>query len=368
MSQNLIQNGDFSANNGGADRDPLNWTVTESSAGNIYVIDTGRVAFNRGNTVPGASIQQTVTGVPVGKDVTFSFDYFENGISTTSNASIRADIIDGNGNVVHSINVTSASSPSYVFTATTSSYTIRFVDTTTGTGVAIDPQIDNVSFDIPCFVAGTVIATEAGPVLVDDLRPGMAIQTQDGGFQEIRWIACETVALDDMDQPPGNRPINIPAGALGDGTPATDLMVSPQHRMLVSSSIAERMFGSEEVLVAAKKLVGIEGICVAEEIEAVTYYHLLLDAHEIVFANGARAESLLLGPITVSTLGPEAQAELEARFPNLVQGAVDAKTRSVRPIIEGRRLSRMLARHRKNSVPLVTARPQKQTPALKRRV
>ena len=67
-----------------------------------------------------------------------------------------------------------------------------------------------------------------------------------------------------------------------------DLIVSPQHRMLVRSQIAQKMFGTPEVLVAAKQLCQLRGIDVVEDLVDVTYVHFLFDAHQIVLANGPR--------------------------------------------------------------------------------
>ncbi len=74
-------------------------------------------------------------------------------------------------------------------------------------------------------------------------------------------------------------------------------------------------------MVAAEKLIGIGGIGMSDPVEAVTYCHLLLDAHEIIFANGARTELRLLGPMAVGTPGTGARAELPDQFPDLIHGA-----------------------------------------------
>lgn len=74
---------------------------------------------------------------------------------------------------------------------------------------------------------------------------------------------------------------------MGAGIPDRDLLVSPQHRVLVRSAIAQRMFGSSEVLVAAKQLLQLPGISLAEDVAGVSYVHLLFDRHEIVVSNGA---------------------------------------------------------------------------------
>ncbi|MDT9702188.1 Hint domain-containing protein, partial [Streptomyces sp. P17] len=85
---------------------------------------------------------------------------------------------------------------------------------------------------------------------------------------------------------PHLRPVRIRAGALGAGVPARDLVVSPQHRVLLRSGIARRMFGASEVLVAAKQLLALDGVELASDLDSVTYVHFLFDRHQIVQSEG----------------------------------------------------------------------------------
>nr|AIA91314.1 CAZy families GT4 protein [uncultured Gluconobacter sp.] len=98
---------------------------------------------------------------------------------------------------------------------------------------------------------------------IEDLRVGDLVLTKDDGPQPLRWISSRHVSAEMLAAHPNMRPIRIRAGALGEGLPLRDLIVSPQHRMLVRSKVAERMFGEEEVLVAAKHLLELDGVDVA---------------------------------------------------------------------------------------------------------
>ena len=97
---------------------------------------------------------------------------------------------------------------------------------------------------------------------VERLEIGDLIDTKDHGPREICWIGSRTLTKSELVATPKICPVRIKAGALGRGVPQRDLVVSPQHRILVRSAIAERMFGNPEVLVAAKHLLALEGISV----------------------------------------------------------------------------------------------------------
>ncbi|MTH34205.1 hemolysin [Paracoccus limosus] len=201
---------------------------------------------------------------------------------------------------------------------------------------------------IPCFCRGTRILTVSGEVAVEDLRVGDLVRTRDHGLQPVRWIGGRALDRIDLAVSPKLRPIRIAAGALGDGMPANDLLVSPQHRILVRSAIAQRMFGSDEVLVAARQLLALDGI---EEltVDAVEYFHILFDRHEIVVSNGAETESLFTGPEALKAIGPEAAEEIFALFPELRAESAQP----VRPLIPGAKARQMVERHQRNGKKLV---------------
>lgn len=150
---------------------------------------------------------------------------------------------------------------------------------------------ETLSFDrfptvVPCFVAGTRIATPEGERAVETLRPGDPVLTRDHGARPIRWIGRRTVAGRGV-----LAPVEIAAGCLGARRP---LFVSPQHRLLVRSGLAELLFGAAEVLVPAAALMGGAGVR-RRPMPQVTYLHVLLDRHELLEAEGCATESLLPG-------------------------------------------------------------------------
>ncbi|WP_205957835.1 Hint domain-containing protein [Paracoccus salipaludis] len=197
-----------------------------------------------------------------------------------------------------------------------------------------------VTVDVTCFARGTRIETPRGAVAVEDLRPGDLVLTRDRGAQPLRWVGSSRVDGGTLASTPRLRPIRIRAGALGQHAPAQDLLVSPQHRILVRSKIAQRMFGAAEVLVAAKQLVLLDGIDVAEDLAEVEYFHLLFDRHEVVISNGAETESLYTGPQALRSVGPAARQEILDLFPQLLDEAFVVE--AARPLSSGR-MGRKLA-------------------------
>jgi len=197
-----------------------------------------------------------------------------------------------------------------------------------------------------CFAEGTAIETLQGPKAVEGLAIGDAVMTKDKGPRAIRWIGRRTVAAVGA-----FAPVRIAKGALGTGLPKRDLVVSQQHRVLIVSKIAERIGGTREILVAAKKLVGRPGITLVEDLHEVTYHHILLDEHEIIFAEGAATESLLAGPMVLAAFNAETLAEIRALFPDFDRKA----SIPARQVATGKALKSLLARHEKHDRELVVS-------------
>ncbi|EAQ03486.1 type I secretion target repeat protein [Pseudooceanicola batsensis HTCC2597] len=169
---------------------------------------------------------------------------------------------------------------------------------------------------VACFSAGTRILTPQGQRAVETLVPGDKVMTRDHGLQTLRWIGCRHVAADELAEHDSLRPVRIEKGALGPNMPDRDLLVSPEHRVMVAGNHVEAVLGTEEGLVSAKDLVGRPGITV-ETMEEVIYYHLLFDDHELVLSEGAWTESFLPGISAFNGLDVEAADELFRLFPEL---------------------------------------------------
>ncbi|WP_240643672.1 Hint domain-containing protein [Paracoccus siganidrum] len=216
---------------------------------------------------------------------------------------------------------------------------------------AADVSIPYAQQGAPCFTTGTLIETQLGPRRIEQLTPGDMIRTRDNGMRWLAWIGATRLDRRLLDLQPNLRPIRIRAGALGCGLPAQDLTVSPQHRVLIRSKIAARMFGEPEILVAAKHLIGLPGIEATDPAEGVTYWHMLFDGHELVRSNGAWTESLFTGPQAMESVGEAARREIFALFPELA--SPEFRPRGARRLLSGREGRKLAERHARNAHDLV---------------
>ncbi|MFN4153219.1 MAG: Hint domain-containing protein [Paracoccaceae bacterium] len=178
--------------------------------------------------------------------------------------------------------------------------------------------------NIICFTPGTLIATPKGEVAVEHLRIGDKVITRDNGLQEIRWMGAREMGWHDFAGNPHLRPVMIKAGSLGNGLPERDMMLSPNHRLLVANDRTALYFDEHEVLVAAKHLIGGKGIHQVDSV-GTTYFHFMFDQHEVVLSNGAWTESFQPGDFSLKGLGNAQRSELMELFPDLKAPAgVDA--------------------------------------------
>ena len=179
-------------------------------------------------------------------------------------------------------------------------------------------NIENITY-VPCFTEATLIKTRRGEVPAAQLRVGDMVLTRNHGYQPIRWIGIRRLEAAQLRANPALNPVVIRAGALGFNTPERDLIVSPQHRMLIGGGRAQLWFGEDEVFVAAHHLDCLDGV---DQIwpEAVTYVHVMFDNHQIISSDGAWSESFQPGDLTLSGMYDDQRVELFAIFPELFNG------------------------------------------------
>ncbi|MEP5761163.1 MAG: Hint domain-containing protein [Litoreibacter sp.] len=200
-----------------------------------------------------------------------------------------------------------------------------------------------------CFTGGTIFETPEGPTLIDNLRPGDQLFTKDNGPQTIKWIWAKVWTTAELRKNPNLYPVRVKKDAFGNGLPERELLVSRQHRILVGSRIVQRMFDCAEVLVPAKDLLELDGVDIVTDCETMTYYHILLEQHEIVFANGVPSESLHLGPESLKMMENEAIEELCKIF-RMEPGILPKLTSlPVRTCVAGNKARTLAHRHAKNA-------------------
>ncbi|HET8997333.1 MAG TPA: Hint domain-containing protein, partial [Acetobacteraceae bacterium] len=134
----------------------------------------------------------------------------------------------------------------------------------------------------PCFLAGTTLATGRGTRAVEHLRVGDAVLTADGSLRKVIWIGHRHVDADQHPQPEAILPVVVRADAIAPGVPQRDLYLSPDHAIYLNG-----------VLIPVKYLVDGCNILPAAHLRRPVYYHVELDCHDLLLAEGLAAESFL---------------------------------------------------------------------------
>jgi hypothetical protein len=247
-------------------------TNTATRAGGTTVLDKAAdtdVAVDLTDAVVSgatASVRFDLSGLDTGSQVTARFQgsgdpagTYKEYTYSANGTNLTADVSGLKGNI----------------TATIVSGTDRAGNAATGTG-------DTQPNDPVCFYPGTLVRTPSGEVAVETLKAGDLVLTAGGEAKPIRWLGRQTVSTRFAD-PLRVLPVRVMAGALGESLPARDLLVSPDHALLVDG-----------VLVHAGALVN--GSPVRREAgvpEVFTYWHVELADHSLVLAEGVPAETFV---------------------------------------------------------------------------
>ena len=152
---------------------------------------------------------------------------------------------------------------------------------------------------VPCFAAGTRIATPQGWRAVQDIVVGDAVALAMGGSLPVVWRGQRSLTAADLCDHPALRPIRLRAGHWG---AARDLLLSPQHAVAVGGSLIRARHLAEQGYGAKR----------AQGVRSVTYHHLLLPRHALILAEGVAVESLYPGPQTLAALLPADRSALRA--------------------------------------------------------
>jgi len=183
-----------------------------------------------------------------------------------------------------------------------------------------DPSVGTPITEWVCFAAGTLISTPFGEIPVESLKVGDLVQTKDDGLQKIRWTGSQRLPLT-RGKVNCSTPVRFAANSFGDAVPNNNLVVSPQHRILVDGGMAELLFGEAEVLVPAKHLVNEKNITYACDLDSVLYVHIMFDKHQIITSNGLKSESFYPDTVGLGNINRAAKREMLRIFPELSKGA-----------------------------------------------
>jgi O-antigen biosynthesis protein len=230
-------------------------------------IVSGSITFNGtgGQLITPYNVTNTIYGFLAGNSIDLSGGIY----GTASVALLAGNVLDVTVTGINNYDLQFQLDPYYDY----SSDTFQLADDGSGGMLIIE---DNT----PCYCRGTRILTPDGEVPVETLRIGDKVVTMSGKAQPIRWIGRRAY---DGRFITGNRavlPIRIQAGAFCPGIPSRELWVSPGHALYLAG-----------LLIQAELLVNGMTIVQAEKVEEVEYFHIELDEHDIVYAEGALAET-----------------------------------------------------------------------------
>ena len=239
-------------------------------------------------------VNQSTPGFDSGGDSTGTF-YPDDAIALVDDSGTVLQFISWEGNTVYA-----TEGPASGMSSTNVGYADQSLQSDDG-GNSYYAQSSSNEGSIPaCYGPGTLIETPRGGRRVEDLRVGDQIWTADRGPQSIRWIWD---SINPLEHPEDDSfPVLIRAGALGPALPRDDLIVSPQHRILVGAHGQLEDFFDAEVFVPAKSLISLPGIRFMRGKMTMRWLHFLCDGHEVVRSNGCLSESLYPGPMVLRHL------------------------------------------------------------------
>lgn len=200
------------------------------------------------------------------------------------------------GDLGNDLLVGGTGSDTVIFSGVSANYAVSFLGGTTyqfvgpdGTDTLTDVELvvfgnaAPIAIAAACFVPGTRIATPTGPRPIEALRIGELVLTATGAQAPIRWIGRRHYAAATVAENAQLHPVRIRAHALGNGMPARDLLLSPQHAVCLDGA-------DGPLLIPIAALINSRSI-IQEDCGAVTYLHIELERHELIMAEGVKVES-----------------------------------------------------------------------------
>jgi autotransporter-associated beta strand protein len=199
--------------------------------------------------------------------------------------------------------------------------------------VSNDATGTEILSEVPCYLRGTRLATPNGETLVEALQVGDTVTTHDGKTQTIKWIGHRRIDCARHPQPRTVWPIRIQAGAFRRQAPRQDLFLSPDHAVF-----------ADGILIPIKHL--INGRTITQETRAgVTYYHVELDQHDVLLAEGLPCESYLDNGTRTAFANGGSITQLHPDFSHAAHCEAIGEAASYAPLrIQGDAVDRIAAR------------------------
>jgi hypothetical protein len=242
-------------------------TVTFLSDSGLLLLTAPQVGD--GTILSNGTFAASISGLTVGASLT-------NGIDIQASTSITSAVLSGTENDVLTVSDQSGDQ-----------YTFKLTGDYSGASARVAVDAANGGFDVflVCYAAGTKILTDQGESPVETIQPGDRVMTVAGGVLKpgsVKWVGHRHLDLTRHPNREAVAPVRILKGALRDNVPHRDLVVSPDHCLFINGG-----------LYPAKLLVN--GMTIVRDLEArsVSYYHIELERHSVLIAEGVPAESYL---------------------------------------------------------------------------
>ncbi|MEL7115283.1 MAG: Hint domain-containing protein [Pseudomonadota bacterium] len=179
------------------------------------------------------------------------------------------------------------------------------------------PSLPGFESAFAALARGTIIATEDGPIAIEDLVPGVKVETRDAGYQPLVWIGMTTIA---PNMPLAHFParlFRVPVDSFGPSRPMPDLMLAPHARLLHRSPKMREMFSYDSALTEITAFEDGYSVIRVAPASPVNVYHLAFRDHHVLRANGLEIESYHPGMDLTRQLGTDSLRQFMSFFPHL---------------------------------------------------
>ena len=302
-SQNLIVNGDFAAGTTGFGSD---YTLVSANAGVFTLPGDYAIATNPatdftnqyssyGDHTSGGGNMLMVDGrasgafwresVALAPNTTYRFTYYVTGAGPLNLPDVQVSLngvaIDAGFQVSGAGGVWQQVTDVFTTGGDGGPYVLSMADLS-DIGEGNDFTIDDIALnEAACYLRGTGVATTRGEIAIENLAVGDLVLTASGAPRPVVWVGRRRIEVSRHPDPAAVQPVLIRAGAFAEGLPRRDLWVSPGHNI-----------ACDGVLIPAAALVNGRSVVQVPK-QRVEYWHVELETHDVILAQGLPAESYL---------------------------------------------------------------------------